>query len=226
MTAKEYNPWMRVHTTNHCECMTRVRKTDTNLDWETCPGYLQHLKSNEKTQESEQQDSSRNQESDPQLLKFNEMVGKQTKQPPGEMTPEHEHWVKCQRQYPDRTVHGFLLYPPGHPYSRKKVREAKLRNGTQQKRTTENEHTSQEKTPEDGTLGQNGGKADDATKTTHSETSATSQIQNGPMDTSDFKQNAQKRCNPDETQHIQEKTQQHLRKIHQRRKNKPQRHKK
>ena len=132
MTAKEYYPWMRVHTTNRCEGMPRVRKTDPNLDCETCPGYLQRRKSNEQTRESEQQDSSRNQESDPQLLKFNEMVEKQAKQPPGEMIPGYEHWAKCQLQFPDRAVHGFLLYPPNHPYSQQKVREAKLGNGTQQ----------------------------------------------------------------------------------------------
>ena len=40
---KEYNPWMRVHTTNHCECRPRVRITDPSIDWRTCPGYQRHL---------------------------------------------------------------------------------------------------------------------------------------------------------------------------------------
>ena len=44
ITEKEYNPWARPHTTNHCECIPRVRKTDANRDWGDCQAYLQHLK--------------------------------------------------------------------------------------------------------------------------------------------------------------------------------------
>jgi len=39
MPVTEYSPWMREHTTNHCECLPRVLKTDPNLDFRTCPGF-------------------------------------------------------------------------------------------------------------------------------------------------------------------------------------------
>jgi len=48
-TVSEYNPRMMVHQTNHCECQPRVRLSDPNLDWETCPDYKRY-----KMQELEQ----------------------------------------------------------------------------------------------------------------------------------------------------------------------------
>ena len=57
---------MRVRTTNHCEFLPRVRQTDPTIDWETCPGYQQHLIKNEQemkhkqdtlTKEKEEQES-------------------------------------------------------------------------------------------------------------------------------------------------------------------------
>ena len=39
----EYKPWMRARTTNHCECLPRVRMPDPDLDWKSRPFYQKHI---------------------------------------------------------------------------------------------------------------------------------------------------------------------------------------
>ena len=43
----EYNPWMRDRYANHFDCLPRVRQTDPNLDFRTCPGYQRPLQKGE-----------------------------------------------------------------------------------------------------------------------------------------------------------------------------------
>ena len=48
ITEKEYNPWARPHTTNHCECMPRVRKNGRKSRLGRLPGVSTTSKEKEK----------------------------------------------------------------------------------------------------------------------------------------------------------------------------------